>query len=58
MFIKQILLKSYEFSVNTIFEICTKWRGKEAIQLKTIYSLGCTENHKLISVIIPEDYMW
>jgi len=53
LLIYQNFLKSYELSVNTIFEICTQvtwWKGK-AIK---IYSVGPTENDTFISVIIPE----
>jgi len=53
LFIYQNLLK--ELSVNTVFEICIQvtWKNGETIK---IYSVGRTENHKLISAIILEGY--
>jgi len=53
LFIYKNLLKCYELSVNNIFEICTQVTCKKAKIIK-FYSVWRTENHTLISVIIPE----
>jgi len=44
------------FRINTIFEICTRDKVKD--KTVKIYSMGRTENQKLISVIITESYRW